>query len=220
MSEIQQIRLSLPLRMGKVNCYLLRVGQEFALIDCGSKNRRRELAQTLAAAGVAPGKLKAILLTHGDFDHTANGAYLRRQFGGGIGIGEADAAMASDGNMFANRKQPNWVIRKLVPLLFGFGIGERFQPDFLLSEGQSLEAYGVPLRVVGLPGHSKGSVGFLTDEGELFSGDLLENVSGVGLSTIMDNLEEADASLEKVRGLGATMIYPGHGEPFPASALP
>lgn len=220
MSEIQRITLALPLRMGAVNCYLLKVAGGFALIDSGSSSRRRQLAQTLADAGVMPGTLKAILLTHGDFDHTGNAAYLRQQYGAQIGMGEADTAMASQGDMFANRKQPHFLIRKLVPLLFGFGSKKRFQPDFLLSDGQDLAEMGLPLTVTALPGHSQGSVGFLTAEGELFSGDLLENVKGVGLSTIMDDLEAADASLEVVRGLGAAMIFPGHGEPFPASALP
>ncbi len=220
MSEIQRITLSLPLRMGQVNCYLLRFGEEFALIDCGSKNRRRELTQTLAAAGAAEGKLKAILLTHGDFDHTGNAAHLRRQFGVQIGMAEADLLMATEGEMFTNRKQPHFLVRKLVPLLFGFGKGERFQPDFLVSDGESLAGYGLPLRVVSLPGHSKGSVGYLTDDGALFSGDLLENVKGVGLSTIMDDLAEADISLERLRQLPVEKIYPGHGQPFAASSLP
>ena len=76
-SDIQTITLSMPYRLGTVNCYLLKTRDGFALVDTGSSNRRTELECELARAGCQLGDLKLIALTHGDFDHTGNAAYLR-----------------------------------------------------------------------------------------------------------------------------------------------
>ncbi len=68
MQDIHTIALSLPLRMGRVNCYLIRDSAGHALIDTGGSNARRELQRELANAGCTPGSLKLVILTHGDFD--------------------------------------------------------------------------------------------------------------------------------------------------------
>jgi hydroxyacylglutathione hydrolase len=79
-AEITTITLTLPFMMGTVNCYLIKAGDGFVLVDTGSRNRRAELERRLADAGCEPGKLRLIALTHGDFDHTGNVAYLADRF--------------------------------------------------------------------------------------------------------------------------------------------
>ncbi|UCC65716.1 MAG: MBL fold metallo-hydrolase, partial [Anaerolineae bacterium] len=51
MQDIRTITLSLPFKLGTVNCYLVRTGTGFVLIDTGSSNRRIELENELASAG-------------------------------------------------------------------------------------------------------------------------------------------------------------------------
>ena len=77
--QIRAISLTLPFRMGSVNCYIVETDSGFVLIDTGASNRRSQLEKELESAGCKPGDLKLIILTHGDFDHTGNAAYLRRQ---------------------------------------------------------------------------------------------------------------------------------------------
>jgi hydroxyacylglutathione hydrolase len=229
--ETKTIRLTLPLRMGQVNCYLIETGDGFVLIDTGSSNSRKELVRELEKAGCRPGRLKLILLTHGDFDHTGNAAYLRHAFGGKIAMHPDDAGMAERGDMFVNRKKPNILIRKLVPVLSGFGRSKRFTPDLLLEDGDDLAEYGMEAQVISIPGHSKGSIGILMAGGDpslrsgqvpsagsgqvLFCGDLLENTKGPVLNSLMDDLAAANASLQKLESMSIGMVYPGHGEPYP-----
>ena len=59
------------------NCYLLLTENGYVLIDTGRKSKRKKLEQELISAGCKPGNLDLIILTHGDFDHTGNCAYLR-----------------------------------------------------------------------------------------------------------------------------------------------
>jgi len=214
-NEIKTINLPLPFRMGSVNCYLIKTDAGYYLIDTGGSNSRQELLRELESAGCKPGLFKLIVITHGDFDHTGNAAYLRDTFGGKIAMHPDDAGMAERGDMFVNRKKPNIIIRKLLPILSGFGSAERFAPDLLLEDGQDLSGYGFDARVISIPGHSKGSIGFLTAAGEFFCGDLLDNTKEPALNSIMDDLAAATASLQKLRGLSIGTVYPGHGKPFP-----
>jgi len=215
--DIQTIRLALPFRMGSVNCYLLNTPDGHILIDCGGSSNRKELLRHLESAGCKPGSLKLIILTHGDFDHIGNAAYLRQAYGSKIAMHPGDLGMAEQGDMFYNRKQPNILIRTLVPLLTSFGKSQRFSPDVLVSDGDDLTGYGLDARVISIPGHSQGSIASLSAGADLFFGDLLENIKEPALGSLTDDMPSAEASLEKLTGLKIGMVYPGHGQPFPMS---
>jgi hydroxyacylglutathione hydrolase len=103
--EIQSISLSLPFGLGSVNTYLYKTRKGFLLIDTGSSNQRLILEKELEQEGCNPGTLHLIILTHGDFDHTGNAAYLRKKFGAPIAIHQYDSGMIERGDMFFNRKK-------------------------------------------------------------------------------------------------------------------
>lgn len=214
MQEIETITLSLPFKMGTVNCYWVKTDTGCILIDTGSANQRGVLESELESAGCRPGNLDLVVLTHGDFDHAGNAAYLGKTFGAKIAMHEDDAGMVERGDMFWNRKTGNVLLRWLSPILFGFGKQKRFTPDLFVEDGSDLSAHGFDARIVDLPGHSKGSIGILTAGGDLFCGDLLENTAKPALNSIMDDLMAANASVEKLAGMGIKTVYPGHGSPF------
>jgi len=217
--DINIITLPLPLRMGRVNCYLIQAAAGHILIDTGGANARKELHRELASAGCMPGSLKLVLLTHGDFDHIGNAAYLRAAFGAKIAMHCDDSGMAERGDMFVNRKKPNILIRALVPIFMGLGTSNRFIPDVLLDDGYDLSQHGLEAKVICLPGHSRGSIGILTASGELFCGDLFENTGGPTLNSLIDDSAAANASVANLKDLKIRMIYPGHGQPFAMESL-
>ena len=212
--EIKIITLPLPYRMGSVNCYLVEAASGFVLVDTGPANGRAQLERELAIAGCQPGSLGLIVLTHGDFDHTGNGAYLRQRYGARVALHRDDLGMVERGDMFFNRSSGNALMRLVSPVLFRFGRGSRFLPDLFVEEGDDLSEHGWEARIVGLPGHSRGSIGILTAGGDLFCGDLLENMERPALGSIVDEPAAGEASLEKLRGLEIGTVYPGHGSPF------
>jgi glyoxylase-like metal-dependent hydrolase (beta-lactamase superfamily II) len=219
--QIRAISLPLPYKLGSVNCYLWESHAGYLLIDTGASNRRDELERELARAGCEPGKLVLIVLTHGDFDHAGNCAYLREKFGAQVAMHQDDLGMVEQGDMFWNRKSGNALMRLLLPILFGgFPRSHRFRPDMFLQDGADLSEHGFDAQVILIPGHSKGSIGILTAGGDLFCGDLLENVKEPALNSIMDDLAAARASIDKLRGLEVETVYPGHGKPFPIDLLP
>jgi hydroxyacylglutathione hydrolase len=212
---ITEINLSLPFGLGAVNVYLIKTSKGFILIDTGTTTQRYALGKTLEQSGCIPGKLKLIILTHGDFDHTGNAAYLKQKFGSIIAMGKFDSGMLEYGDMFWNRKKRNAILRILAPILIGFGKSNRIKPDVFMDEKFDLAQYGLQAKTIFIPGHSKGSIGILTKRGDLFCGDLLENTKQVGINSIMDDVEEAKRSIRKLIRMEGKTVYPGHGKPFP-----
>ena len=213
---VTTIALPLPYRLGSVNCYLVRAGSGFVLIDTGCSGSWLQLRGQLQRAGCGYTDLKLVVLTHGDFDHAGNAAHLRKEFGARIAMHRADAGMTERGNMFWNRRDGRLpsLIAPLAAIVFSFGAAERHSPDLGLKEGSSFRSFGLDAKAVELPGHSKGSVGILTAAGDLYCGDLLESAGAPALNSIMPDRAAGKASLEKLRALGVATVYPGHGKPF------
>lgn len=218
--QITPIRLPLPLKFSHVNCYLLKNENGYYLIDTGMTNARRQLEAELIRLGCQPGNLNLIFLTHGDFDHIGNAAYLRKIFTSRIAMHHDDAGMLENGDMFWNRKIKSTLLKKLIPIFIRFGEEEKCSPDILLKDGESLVDYGLDAKVYNTPGHSSGSLCIITASGDLFCGDLLTS-SGQkpGLNSIMYDQEAGNHSLERLNAMPILTVYPGHGQIFPWVAL-
>jgi hydroxyacylglutathione hydrolase len=200
-----------------VNCFLLKTGSGFFLIDTGVANTRSALDKKLERQGCKPGELNLVILTHGDSDHTGNAVHLREKYGAKLAIHSEDAEMVERGDMSWKRKpKPDRVafFFRLIQLVFRGQVKfEPFKPDILLEDGQDLSPYGLEARVLHLPGHSKGSLGVLTANGDLFAGDLLSNFFKPGYHFI-DDLADWNSSIEKLKGREIKTVYPGHGKAF------
>jgi len=204
-----------------VNCYLIKTKDGYILVDTGYSNQRINIEKALDVAGVQPGNLSLILLTHGDFDHSGNGAYFREKYQSKIAMHKDDLGMVEHGSLFYSRKSPNIIIRLLVkvmlPLLrMNLKKKDRFIPDIYLKDGDDLSEYGFNAKVVHIPGHSGGSIGFLTPEGDMFIGDILENNEkhGPSKASLIDNFVDLDASIDKLMNSSLNRVYPGHGNSF------
>ncbi|MBI9054924.1 MAG: MBL fold metallo-hydrolase [Bacteroidales bacterium] len=195
------------------NCYLIKNLSGYILIDTGDKSKRKKLEKELLKSGCTPENLKLILLTHGDFDHTGNCAYLKEKYHTKVAMHFHDEKMVKNGR---NYSQGNSLFKKLLSTILKI---KTFNPDFNVDEGFSLMEYGINARILYLPGHSKGSIGVLTDDGDLFCGDLLTNNKKPQLNRINENKRELISSLWKLKNFFIHTVYPGHGVPFPINSL-
>ena len=229
----------MPYHLGSCNCYLIKTGADYILIDTGFPSKRADLEQELASAGCRPGNLKIIVLTHGDGDHVGNCVYLRKKYSTQdhpvkIAIHRFEAGVVENADDTLSRRRPPFLARlisgiilRLLAAFIHLGRIERFKPDFYLEEGDNLSDYGFDARILLLPGHSKGSIGILTTGSDpsagpgqvLFCGDLLWNMRKPGPHGMIDDAVELNASLERLKSLDIKTIYPGHGKPFPMTAL-
>lgn len=211
-SELKTITLKIFGGLATVNCYLIKTDRGFILIDTGISKNRAEIEKVLQNAGCGSGDLKLIVITHGDSDHTGNCAYLRDKHGSKIAMHQGDLGMVQRGDMLWNRKG-NLISRIISPLM-GLGKSDRFIPDFYVDDGYDLSEYGWEAKVVHIPGHSAGSIGILTSEGDFFCGDLFTNTKKPQIGGIIDDEMVAQASVEKLKKMDIKKVYPGHGDVF------
>ncbi len=204
----------------EVNSYLIKTDKGCYLIDTGMKKKRSRLENELEKAACKPGDLKLIIITHGHFDHVGNVAYLRDRYGARVAMHREDTRMIESGDMFIDAK--GGILIELIGILmkiFGLSEFERFSPDMYLEDNQDLSEYGLPAIIIHTPGHSKGSTSILTEEGDLFCGDIYDNAKKPGKTSLVDDRVAFENSVEKLRRLNPLRIYPGHGSPFDLGEL-
>jgi glyoxylase-like metal-dependent hydrolase (beta-lactamase superfamily II) len=90
---------------------------------------------------------------------------------------------------------------------------EPFEVAVELREGFTLAAYGVDARIIELPGHSRGSIGVVSDDG-LIAGDALTNLfPPAGKAALWSDRAAMEASAAKAGALGELIVWFGHGGP-------
>jgi len=214
MTQIEIIPLKVP-------CYLVGNGTEFLLIDSGDPSDQGKLVRELAKRQVKPNNLRLVVLTHGDFDHSGNAAFLQTSFGVPIAMHKEDAGMVIHGDQSFHRKRKadrmtgfGKFISIVSKMVVRTGMISTFNPDILLDGDTSLTKFGFDASVLSLPGHSKGSIGVLTTSGELVCGDLLMNMLQPDIHFYMDDMMDFQSSIDKIHELSILTIYPGHGKPI------
>lgn len=205
------------------NCYLIHIRDGYIMIDSGFSTKRATLEQELANAGCKRGDLRLVILTHGDPDHSGNALFLREKYGAKIALHPADYGMVEKGDMDWNRKaKPDRIspvmklLNVILPYLSQMPAFEKFIPDIAIDEQFNLSEYGFDAKVLLLPGHSKGSIGVLTNEGEFFCGDLQYNLPGF---YYCDDAVDYETSLGRIKKAKIKIVYPGHGKPFPLEKM-
>jgi len=214
----------IPLKLSIVNSYLIKNEDNYFLIDTGFALQRRTVEKEMVKAGCRPGNLKLIIITHGDSDHTGNAACIREKYGARIAMHPGEVATVEKGDMRLNRdfrKNRNNPITGMILKMpvARLSKANRFKPDIYLEDGRDMSEYGLDARVIHIPGHSMGSMGVLTGEGDIFCGDLLLGGKKPKKNSLVDSAADMEASIERLRELEVKMVYPGHGKPFKMADL-
>lgn len=186
--------LSIEVGELQTNCYMFynESSRRCLVIDPGA-----EAAKILAL--IVEEKLlpQVVVLTHGHPDHFGAAAPLLRHFHIPLWIHEADEAML--------RSEAG----RGLAAMFGVELPPAVR---LLTDGDTVAAGGLELKVISSPGHSPGSI-LLHGEGLLFTGDTLFK-EDVGRTDLPGGDEEKlRQSLERIKEFSPrTVILPGHGE--------
>ena len=141
-------------------------------------------------------KVKALLLTHAHFDHCGNAEKLRRD-GATVYISEKDGIKLAAGDTLGDR------------------FGRTVEPvtDYKnVYDGEILELFGIKIKVIATPGHTDGSVTFITGN-VMFSGDTLFYMSYGNTGFVSGSLADMKKSLNKLFSLTDNyVVLPGHGQ--------
>jgi hydroxyacylglutathione hydrolase len=209
----------IPVR--ETNCYLLRSGGGVVLVDPGPPGSAAEVIARATAAGSRPANVRLIFVTHGHLDHYGAVADIKAWCGAPVAAYPGEPEFSRDRRNALPPAQTlrgsmvRWIYLLLSPLV-------RFAPleaDLLLDDGADLAPFGVDGRTLLLPGHSPGSLGILTGEGDAIVGDLFVNYAIPSQPIYLSDREAWRHSCERIQKLNARTVYVGHGEPFPGDRL-
>jgi glyoxylase-like metal-dependent hydrolase (beta-lactamase superfamily II) len=205
-----------------VNSYLVVDEGGVTIIDAGLPRYWKLLNSELGRLGKSIDDVRALILTHGDTDHIGFAAQLYREKRIAAYLHSTD-----DDRAHLKVKKPNsgWGPVKVGPLVSFLWYsarqgGLRIPPAGELQpveDGQVLDVPGSP-RIIHAPGHTPGSVAVHVPAVDaLFIGDtmttrnVLTGVTGPKPAPFTLEPGQAMASLDRVQGVDATWVLPGHG---------
>ena len=204
MSTVQRIKC------GLVNCYIVSDGDSAILIDTGKKDNLDTVVEACK-----PYKIKLIVLTHAHCDHAENAADLSEILVAPIAMHKDDVNLIESNNnqSLAARAFLGKIILSASLKEFSRSKMKAFTPSVFLKDGDDLTEYDISAKVIGLPGHTKGSIGIDVDGKELIVGDALMNMFYPTVAMLYNDEKVMKDSAKKITGLGERIIYFGHGKP-------
>ena len=202
----------------KASAFLIYSPGEAILVDSGNSGSGKKILDTLKRAGIEPGMLKLLILTHAHFDHAGSAGKLKELTGCKIMVHRSEAELLKVG-FTTIPNGTRWKAKFLVVLgrLFARRIGKYpgTEPDLLVEDSYDLQEFGFAGRVIHTPGHTYGSMVVLMEHGELFAGDTLFGVEGKQhFPPFAEDLPALVRSWEQIRALPVKTIYPAHGRYF------
>jgi len=225
-------QISSPLNdVDTVEIYLIR-SERSAIIDTGTPlSPKNDIEPVIKDLGLTLADIDFILNTHGHFDHTGGNSVVKR-------ISKAQIFIHAE-EVIAVENHARYFEEDFGLAVAGIMGKEHFEEEkknFLEMAGpdvvvdKRLEDNDVielgnrcKLRVVHLPGHSPGSVGFYwEEEGMLFSGDSLQGLHHGSRLPIINNIEAYKRSLKRLNNVPLQFILQGHqlrGRSLPPSAI-
>lgn len=190
--------INIPSKGYESNCWLLWEEESgaFAVVDPSAD--LEQILQSFRQRGLKPENLQYILLTHGHFDHILSVDLLRDATGAPVLIHAGDASFLTDSK---HNGYKFFFHRELI-----------MQPaDKLLKDKDTVPFGNGVIRVMHTPGHTQGSVCYLTGN-IMFTGDTLFD-QDIGRTDLFGgSMEQLHTSLQAIAALPDNYtVYPGHG---------
>ncbi|QTA88142.1 Beta-lactamase domain-containing protein [Desulfonema magnum] len=178
--------------------YLINFDGHAAIVDAGCGGSHKKLLKNIRACGVSTDAIEYLLLTHCHFDHTGGAKALKDEIHCKVISHELDAPFLEQGNPIVTAA--SWYGSGMTP----------FAVDRKLSGAQEdIKLGGRIIQAIHIPGHSPGSVAYLTESDGLrvlFGQD----VHGPLDSSLLSNKEDYLRSLNLLISLEADILCEGH----------
>ncbi|MBB4664296.1 MBL fold metallo-hydrolase [Conexibacter arvalis] len=216
-----------------VNWYVAEADGALLLIDAGLPASRRSLARALRQLGRRVDQIAALVLTHAHFDHVGFAEFARTRLGVEVWVHDDDVPLARKPRQYTREGS---TLRCLATHPDGARIvaemglrGAFLAPGVRVVRRFGSEPEPLPLPLPGAPvpvftpGHTLGHVALhFPDRDAVIAGDALVTLdpyTGATGPRIVARAATADSeralrSLDALAATGATVLLPGHGEPW------
>jgi glyoxylase-like metal-dependent hydrolase (beta-lactamase superfamily II) len=178
--------------------YLIKFGPEAALVDAGCGHATGRLFENIAKCGVDPQEIKYLLITHCHYDHTGGAAAVKKRTGAEIIAHRLDAAFLESGDNTVTAA--GWYGEEITP----FKVDRK-----LAGSSEEITLGGRKIEAIHIPGHSPGSVVFLTESDGL-KVLFAQDVHGPLDSSFLSNPADYQKSLKTLLDIGADILCEGH----------
>lgn len=240
MSAIERIHIPIPYALRSVNCYFID-GPLPTLIDAGinTPQARRRLKVGLSRLGSTLESIRRIIITHGHLDHAGMAGWIANRSQAKIFITALDHPKLTIPHEAGAQEMRRRYHRFLTGAGMKKSVIEKAIHKYMLSrttfvhpmpkitiieDGDEFDCNGQTLKVIATPGHTPGAIClFIPQNGVLFSGDtLLQSLTPTPVIEL-DNpvfnwaypsFQKYDQSLNLLKKLSITSVYPGHGNVF------
>jgi glyoxylase-like metal-dependent hydrolase (beta-lactamase superfamily II) len=210
-------------KIGVTSCYLI-TGKETVMIDTGVPGKLKLIKNILSKNYINPARIKLIILTHSHFDHSGSAKDIRDLTGAKIAIHESEKECVETDKVIIP-EGVNFLGKITKPLIFGVRVSfPKFTPDIILDNNPySLSEFGIDGQIIHTPGHTTGSVSVILKTGEAFVGCMAHNGfpfrSSPGLPIYAQDIGAIKENWKTIIDSGASMVFPGHGKPFPIEVI-
>jgi len=201
--------------LANVSAFLLFKPGEALLVDCGNQGAEEKIMGEMARLGLEPGMLKLLILTHSHYDHAGSAYSIKKETGCQIMIHRSEATRLEAGYtpIPAGTRWKAKII-SMVGRIFARRL-MRYPPvvpDILLDESASLEKFGFPGKVLFTPGHTRGSMVVLMEDGEMLAGDTLMGLAGKRIfPAFAEDLPGLKQSWKLLSEMPVKTFHPAHG---------
>ena len=196
---------------GTDNCYLISDGKNAILVDTSSGESFDMIMEVCRKYD-----MKLVVLTHPHFDHAENADAISRRFNIPVAYNKADDEIfdSYDTQPLKSHGVVGLIVLKMSLKVLRETKVIRPENHFYVSEGDTFTEYGFPeVKVIELPGHTKGSMGLLVGEDKIIVGDALDNWISPGMGHLYFEKEVQRETYEKLRLYSGKTAYYGHGKP-------
>ena len=196
---------------GTDNCYLISDGNKAMLFDTGSG---KNLGMVVDACSKYD--MKLLVLSHPHFDHAENADAISKKFNIPVAYSKADDEIfdSYDAQPLKSYGVVGFVILQASLKVLSKTKVIRPEDHFYIKEDDTFAEYGFPdVKVIELPGHTKGSIGLLVGEDKIIVGDALDNWISPGMGHLYYDKEVQRKTYEKLKAFSGKTAYYGHGDP-------
>lgn len=185
------------------NVYVLKLGNKVIQIDAGMKGSAKKVIDYYTEKNIKP---DIVLITHYHMDHIGALSIIKNKYNPDIYANKIEIPVIE--GKYSMGKPKSIGARIMFAMV-------KPRPVSGVKPLEELKIEGI--EVLETPGHTPGSTSFKVEkEKAVFIGDVASNINGnltINEKYTLD-LNQAKASLEKIKALRPILVLPGHGNPI------